>query len=317
MKYIGVDLGGTHIGVGIVDMDAGILLKKECPTLAYRPYKEILNSIIELLKCVISESTVNQSEISAIGIGIPGIETPAGESHAKNLFWHGVTLREDLLNEFNLPVYIDNDAHAAALAELGFGSLMGCKNAIMLTLGTGVGGAMIVNGKIISGHNNAGGELGHVTFVHGGVPCSCGRLGCFERYASATALIRIGKEYADKYPESKLHTINNGLENIDAKCVVDCARENDKAATKAFNDYCEYLSQGIISFINMLNPQIVCIGGGLSQAGDILFDKIREICNKNYFSPLHKSTEYVPAQLKNDAGILGAAMVAKGGNLNI
>ena len=313
MFYVGVDIGGTNIAAGVVDSEKGILNKGECPTLADRPYEELLQSIFNLCKNVIDESDVDYKDISAIGIGMPGIETPEGLAHCKNLFWHGVTLRSDLEKLMGKKVHIDNDAHAAALGEMGFGNLKGTKDAIMLTLGTGLGGAIIVDGRVISGHNHAGGELGHVTFVHGGVQCACGRKGCLEKYTAATALIRIGKEYAQKHKDSLLHSAVGGLEHISAKDVVDGAREKDQACILAFEDYCEYLSDGIISFINMLNPQRICIGGGLANAGDFLFDNIREKCSKKYFSPLHNDTEIVPALLKNDAGILGAAMVAKQG----
>lgn len=313
MIYIGVDLGGTHIAVGVVDSEKGILHKGECPTLAQRPYEEVMQSIVDLCKSVIKNSDINVDSIESVGIGMPGIETPEGLTHCKNLFWHGVTLRKDLEKLLGKSVYIDNDAHAAALGELEFGNLKGADEAIMLTLGTGVGGAMIVNRRILSGYNHAGGELGHVTFVHGGIQCACGRKGCLEKYTSATALIRMGQEYAQKHPESKLHTLKGSLDEISAKDIVDGARDNDTACVAAFEDFCEYLSDGIISFINMLNPQKVCIGGGLSNAGDFLFDKVRKKCTERYFSPLHNDTEIIPALLKNDAGILGAAMVAKQG----
>jgi len=313
--YIGVDLGGTNIAAGLVDSDKGILYKDECLTLATRPYEEVMHSIFDLCKSVVEKSDFDISDVTSVGIGMPGIETPEGLAHCKNLFWHGVTLRKDLEELLGKKVYIDNDAHAAALGEVQFGNLKGTQDAVMLTLGTGVGGAMIVNGKIISGHNHAGGELGHVTFVHGGVQCACGRKGCFEKYAAATALIRIGKEYAEQYTDSVLYKVQGELENISAKDVVDGARENDTACTLAFDDYCEYLSDGIVSFINMLNPEKVCIGGGLANAGDFLFEKLRKKCAERYFSPLHNGTEIIPALLKNDAGILGAAMVAKQGEL--
>ena len=298
MIYIGVDLGGTHIGAGIVDDENGIMLyKEECPTLACRPYKEVMQSIVDLCKSVIENSDIDLGSIEAVGVGIPGIETPEGLAHAKNLNWHGVTLREDLKRLLNKPVFIDNDAHAAALGELEFGCLKGTQDAIMITLGTGF--------------RHAGGELGHVTFVHNGIQCACGRKGCFEKYAAATALIRIGKEYAEKYPQSVLCSRKERMDDITAKDVVNGARAGDEACSLAFDDYCEYLSDGIISFINMLNPQKICIGGGLANAGDFLFDKVRKKCSKKYFSPLHNDTKIVPALLKNDAGILGAAMVAK------
>lgn len=311
MIFIGVDLGGTHIGAGIVDDKCGILYKEECPTLAHRPYEEVMQSIVDLCKSVIKNSGVDEEEIDSVGIGMPGIETPEGLAHCKNLFWHGVTLREDLKNALGKDIFIDNDAHAAALGEVEFGSLKGANDAIMLTLGTGVGGAIIVNKHILAGYHHAGGELGHVTFVHGGIPCACGRDGCLEKYAAATALIRIGQEYAQKHSDSILHEVKESLDDITAKDIVDGAREHDTACELAFDDYCEYLSDGIVSFINMLNPQKVCIGGGLSQAGEFLFEKVREKCRERYFSPLHIDTEIVPAMLKNDAGILGAAMVAK------
>jgi len=308
--YVGVDLGGTHIGVGLVD-ENGIIIQKETPTLAHRPYEQVLESIVGACRDLIEESGINKENIRAIGVGIPGIETPSGMSHAKNLAWNGVPLRADMSRLLGKNTYIDNDAHAAALAEMGYGNLKGVSDAIMLTLGTGVGGAMIVNGKILSGYNHAGGELGHITFVQGGIPCACGRRGCLEKYTAASALIRIAKEYALRHLNTCLYEKGEDLNDVTAKDVVDGVRSGDTACKQAFEDYCEYLSDGIVSFINMLNPQKICLGGGLSKAGDILFDKVREKCRERYFSPLHMETEIVPALLKNDAGILGAAMVAK------
>lgn len=313
MKYLGIDLGGTHIAVGVVDDVDGILYKDSCPTGADREYKLIMEDMVSLCKKVIADSTVDIDEIKGLGVGLPGIETPAGMSYAKNLYWDGVPLAGDLAKALDLPVYIDNDAHAAALAEVGFGSLIGCKDAIMLTLGTGVGGAMIINDKIYSGSIHAGGELGHFTFMYNGHDCSCGRKGCYEQYASASALIRMGKYAANDCPTSSLHTINGSLDNITAKNVVDAAREGDAAARGALDYYIDCLAQGVISFINIYNPEKVSIGGGLSQAGDIIFDDLKRIVKEQAFNQLHLATEVVPAMLKNDAGILGAAMVAQQG----
>lgn len=310
MKYIGIDIGGTTIAAGIVDDNEGILCKKECVTRAHRSYDAITDDIILLCKDLINISETSKQDITAIGIGVPGLETPDGQSYAQNLFWNGVPLARDVKDALGYDVYIDNDANAAAMAELGFGSLKGCKDALMLTLGTGIGGAIIIDGDIYNGSINAGGELGHFTFVYDGIHCSCGRNGCFEQYASAKALVTFAKKAAADNKESIINDMNPSIEELSAKDVVDCVRANDETAVKVFEQYVDYLAQGIISFINIFNPEIISIGGGLSQAGDILFDKVTAICSRDAFIDLHLSTKIVPAQLKNDAGILGAAMIA-------
>lgn len=313
MKYLGIDLGGTHIAVGIVDDVDGLVYKDACPTGASRSYEAIVADMIAICEKVVQDSGVDPMDIRGLGIGLPGIETPDRMSYAKNLFWKGVPLAQDMGTALDLPVYIDNDAHAAALAEVGYGSLKGCKEAVMLTLGTGVGGAVITNGHINSGYLRAGGEMGHFTFIYDGYPCTCGRKGCYEQYASASALIRDARLAAEQDDQSMLHTVHGTLDQINAKDVVDCARAGDDAARKTLDQYIDYLAQGVIGFINVLNPERIAIGGGLSQAGDIIFDDLRRICKEQAFIDLHHQTEILPATLKNDAGILGAAMIAQQG----
>lgn len=310
MKYIGIDIGGMTIGAGIVDDKEGILYKNECITGTHRSYDEITADIILLCKNLIKGSNISKADIKAVGIGVPGLETPDGQSYAQNLFWKGVPLAKDVKDALGYDVYIDNDASAAAMAEMGFGSLRGYKNALMLTLGTGIGGAIIIDGDIYNGSINAGGELGHFTFIYGGIYCTCGRNGCFEQYASAKALVSFAQKAAAKNKNSMLNNMASTLDELSAKDIVNCVRKNDKTATKVFEQYVDFLAQGIISFINIFNPEIVSIGGGLSQAGDILFDKVTAICKRDAFIDFHLSTKIVPAQLKNDAGILGAAMIA-------
>ena len=314
--YIGIDLGGTNIVVGIVDGNGNIIFEKSCETKPQRQPQEIIDDMIALVLNILKETNIQLNDIKAIGIGIPGLADKNGNVKlCVNLGWKNVFLREMLETKLHKPIYIDNDATVAALAEYESGSMKNCKSGIMLTLGTGIGGGIILNGEVYSGFNGLGAELGYTVVGENFYDCNCGRNGCLETFASSTAIIKYTKKLIVEMNE---HTIiiekaEGSINNINAKIIFDCAKEGDKIATLAVNRLVKYLSIGILNIINFLDPEIIALGGGVSGAGQYLLDMIRaEVRSNKYYddSPISK---IVLAELGNKAGIIGAAMVAKHG----
>jgi len=314
MYYIGVDLGGTKIAAGLVTEEGDIIYQKDIPTLVGRPYQEILKDMADLILKVIHESNHTIEEIHSIGIGSPGIaDTRNGEIiFANNLYWHHVPVRTEIQKYINKPIWVDNDANVAGLAEYVAGACKGADNSIVLTLGTGVGGGIIINGQVYKGSHNVGSELGHMIIQVDGLPCTCGNKGCLERYASATALIREGKLAANKNPSSLIYTkVNGNIEQITAKTVIDSAKERDTVAGVVFNQYIHYLSMGIITIINSFDPEVIALGGGISGAGQFLLDAIRQKVQESIFYKDQPYARIELAQLGNNAGIIGAAMLGR------
>ena len=257
----------------------------------------------------IEQSGYTLDDVKAVGIGIPGVQDPrtGRVPFCTNLGWHDVPVIELMQKVIDKPVYIDNDATVAALAESVAGVSANYKDSIFLTLGTGVGGGVVLNGKVYSGTHGVGSELGHMMVVAGGELCTCGNRGCWERYASATALIRMGHECAAKHPESILA----GKEKLNAKDVMDAAKANDPAGLEAFDQYTTYLAMGMVNIINFMDPEVIVIGGGVSAAGEFLLKPIREKLAKMVFYKAMPYAKVELATLGNDAGIIGAAMLAR------
>ena len=312
--YLGVDLGGTKIAAGLCDDEGRILRKGSIPTGVGRPAEEIMADMAALCRTVAEGAGVAMGDVAAVGVAAPGLIDPqTGEVViASNLYWYHVQLTEYLSQDLGRPVFADNDANVAALAEVEAGSMMGAKDAILLTLGTGVGGGIIIDGRIYAGKHNGGAELGHNILVLGGEQCTCGNRGCLEQYASATALIREGCKAAATHPNGLISRQAQGnLGKITAKSVIDCSREGDPEAVRIFDEYIYALAMGIISLINIFEPEYIAIGGGISEAGGYLLDKLRQCVNDHLFYPELPHPYIVLAELGNDAGIIGAAMVAK------
>lgn len=312
--YIGVDLGGTNIAVGVVDENGKILHKGETPTGVGRPYQDIIRDMAMLILKVTEEAGYKKEDIQSIGIGSPGFadKNLGTIIFANNLYWRNVPVRDELQKYINVPIHIDNDATVAGLAEAVAGACQGADNSITITLGTGVGAGIIINGKPYSGSHGVGSELGHMIVEVDGIECTCGNRGCWERYTSATALIREGKEAAKKYPDSMINkAVGGDLEKITAKTVIDAAKAGDTAAMEIFKRYVHYIGMGIITIINSFDPAIIAIGGGVAKAGDFLLAAIKEEVSKHVF---YKDVPYAKicmAELGNDAGIVGAAMLGR------
>ncbi|HEY8805639.1 MAG TPA: ROK family protein, partial [Clostridium sp.] len=254
----------------------------------------------------------------AIGIGIPGLADKKGNViFCVNLGWKNVPLGEMLQNKLHKPIYIDNDATVAALAEYESGSMKNCKSGIMLTLGTGIGGGIILNGEVYTGFNGVGSELGHTVVGENFYDCNCGRNGCLETFASSTAIIKYAKKLIEEMNEvtTIIDKAEGNLNNINAKIIFDCAKEGDKIANLAVNRLVRYLGIGILNIINFIDPEIIALGGGVAGAGQYLLDMvINEVRLNKYYEELPVG-KIVLAELGNKAGIIGAAMVAKHGYL--
>jgi len=313
--YVGIDLGGTNIKAGVVTSEGVILNKKSIKTNVNRTMEEIVSDMGRLATEVIAEAGLSKTDVAAIGIGSPG--TPDNKTgylvYANNLPFNMTPMRKIIRRIIDLPVYIDNDANCAAMAESVAGAAKGAADSVTVTLGTGIGSGVIINHRIFSGFNQAGAEFGHTTLVAGGVPCTCGRKGCFEVYGSASALIRMTKEAAQANPSSKINNLIADKDGkVNAKVPFEAMRMGDDAATQVIETYIEYLSDGLANVINAYMPEILVIGGGVCNEGDPLLIPLREkTMNKPYFGPGVRKTEIRLAEMGNDAGIVGAAMMGK------
>lgn len=303
---IGLDLGGTNIAAGLVKDNGELVFKKSVPTDAHRPAEEVVKSIHDLIAEVMQAS---DEPVEAIGIGIPGLvnKDMSLVLTCKNLNWENVALM-DGLKDLGIPVAIDNDANVAAYAEYKIGSLNGVDNAVMLTLGTGVGGGIIIGGQEFRGGFGLGSELGHMVIGENFYDCNCGKNGCFETFASATAIIK----YAERLVETTdLPSALRKLDKITAKDVIDLSKTDDPIAQETFNRFIKYLSTGIVNIINLIDPNRISLGGGVSGAGDYLLDSLNAEVEKHLFLNDYQSAEIVISTLGNDAGIIGAALLAK------
>jgi len=314
MYYIGVDLGGTNMAVGLVDENGKILHSDSRPTKsASRPAEAVLEDMADLILQVIRDSGHTLDEVKSIGVGSPGtiVSATAELVSTCNLDWHHVSFRNELQKYIDKPVYADNDANVAGLAEFVAGASQGLENSVFLTLGTGVGAGFVIGKRIYAGTHNVGAEIGHMNIMaDGGEPCPCGASGCWERYASATALIREGNKACLAHPESAMNAVTGGdPEKMTAKVVLDAAKAGDPAAVEVFNNYVRYLALGIINIINILDPEMIVLGGGVSKAGDFLLNAVREEVARRVFYDEVAYASIELAQLGNDAGIIGAAML--------
>ena len=314
MYYIGLDVGGTTFKAGVVTEDGRIVHKDAMPTGIERPYQEIIADMAALCKKVAADAGIDMSEIKSIGVGVPGLfDNKTGMiPFCTNLGWHDIPFVAEMKKHLDTPVYGDNDATVAGLAESVAGVSAGIKDSVFLTLGTGVGGGIIIDGKPYSGAHGCGSEIGHMMIKMGGELCTCGNYGCFERYASATAIIREARKAVAEHPESSMLAACGGdPEKLNAKIVIDAARAGDEAAKAVFGGYVQALAVGIINIINMLDPEVIVLGGGVSAAGEFLLNAVREAVKPMVFFKTMPYARIELAQLGNDAGIIGAAMLGR------
>ena len=310
--YIGIDLGGTNIAVGIVDDKGKIIAKDSTPTIAERGYKEIVKDMARLSKKIMADNNIAESEIKGVGIGCPGtVDSKTGTVlFSNNIRMEKTPLADEFRQYFDVNVKILNDADAAAYGEYQING-DNVDSFVFITLGTGVGGGIIINKKVYNGFNSAGGELGHITLVHDGVPCNCGNIGCWEAYASVTALIRQTKEAMEKNPQSLMHELAKKEGKVSGKTAFEAAKAGDEAGLEVVKKYREYVASGLVSIINIFQPERLVIGGGISKEGDYLINPIIEYCYAHEYNKYGVKTQISIATLFNDAGIIGAALFSK------
>ena len=318
MYRIGVDLGGTNIAVGLVNDDFQIVSKLSCPTGASRAPEEIVADMAKLCEKVCEINSLKLSDIASIGIASPGIaETSSGMvRYANNLPFRDFPICKLLSERTGVAdIKVANDANAAAWGEAVAGAAKGSSNSVMITLGTGVGGGIIIDNKIYAGFNAAGGELGHIVIEYNGRSCSCGRRGCWEAYSSATALIAMTKEKLAECEESGRNTVMYDLVKKKGKVsgitAFDAMRLGDEAGREVVDKYLSYLACGITNIINIFQPEIISLGVGVSNEGKSLVDALLPIIQKEqYGGGTVKQTTIRIAKLGNDAGIIGAAALS-------
>ena len=311
MYNIGIDLGGTNIKVGLVNEKYEIIEKATAKTNLPRPAEEICSSIVELIWQVLTSAKVALNEVNAIGIGTPGVANRNSGIvlYSCNLDFHNTNLREFIERKLDKPVFVENDANAAAFGEVLAGAGKGFNDVVVVTLGTGVGGGIIIGGKIYTGFNFCGAELGHTVIQYGGRQCGCGRKGCFEAYSSATALINMTKEAMEEHKDSKMWELCGGsIDNVDGKTAFDGMRAGDQAAKGVVDMYIEYLGCGLTNIVNTFQPEMLLIGGGICKEGEALTKPLSEfIKHESYCIDAAKTTKLDVCKLGNDAGIIGAA----------
>ncbi len=312
--YIGIDLGGTNIKAGVVNENYEIVSKATTKTLLPRPADEICADMAKVSLEAVKQAGLTLDNIESVGIGTPGTansETGIIE-YSNNLGFLNLPVVEIMQKHINKPFYVENDANAAAYGEFLAGAAKGANDAVCITLGTGVGGGIIINGKIYSGFNFAGAEIGHTVVDPNGPECTCGRKGCFEVFSSATGLVRMTKEamYEDK--SSVMWKMNEEDGKVSARTAFNAMRAGDRAGKAVVDKYIKYLACGITNTINIFQPDILCIGGGVCNEGDPLLLPLKELVAKEvYTKNSAKNTEIVIAKLGNDAGIIGAAFLGQ------
>lgn len=308
--YLGIDIGGTNIKAGIVNDNTELLSTVSVKTNSDGGYETVLSAVLEAAKKACDEAKIEIDKVRSVGIGCPGtMDNKNGVViYSNNLHWNNVPLGKDVSERLGKKVYLENDANAAAYGEYVAGAAKNAKNAVVMTLGTGVGAGIIIDGRIYSGSNNAGGEIGHTVIEVDGAPCTCGRNGCFEAYASATGLVRMTQEMIAAKPESRLKEKAEIDGKISARTAFYAAKLGDPEGMYVVEKYIKYLAAGIANVINVFQPDILCIGGGVCNEGDnLLIPLKKQVAQQIYSKYSEKNTEIVIASLGNTAGIIGSA----------
>lgn len=311
MYYIGIDVGGMSIKGGIVSQSGNLLQKFSVPTAErYDASRSICADVKKCVDGLIALSGTGVKELAGIGIGHPGsIDSENGViRYSNNIALTDVHMVEELQKDFDLPVYLNNDANCAALGEYVYGAGKGYRDVVFVTLGTGVGSGIIINGKLFEGRAGAGAEAGHMVIRRNGELCNCGRKGCWERYASASALIRQTRAAMDADPASAMHEIAAQSGAIDGKTAFVAAKSGDRSGQKVVDEYIESIAEGVLNLVNIFRPDAILIGGGISHEGEYLTAPIQKAVDEyNFGAAFNPKTIIKTASLGNDAGILGAA----------
>lgn len=308
---IGVDLGGTNIAVGLVRLDSKSIVRQfSIKTKAPRSCESISEDIADVARKICYKEGIKLSAVEWIGIATPGIVKNGVVTKAFNLAWQNVELGKILSSVTKRPTFVANDANAAAYAEAMWGSGQGAKSLLAFTLGTGVGGGIVIDGKIWEGTNGFAAEFGHTILVPGGRTCVCGKRGCLEAYCSATAFVKETKRVMRLYPESLMwKEVEGDIERVKGRTAYKAMEAGDKYAELVVNDFIDSLAVAVENAVNMFQPDVVCIGGGISREGETILEPIRERVARRTFGIDGKRTKIVAAEFKNDAGIIGAALL--------
>lgn len=314
MYSIGIDLGGTNIVSSVVNDRYEIVASAKTATNSPRSAEEIFDDIAKVTLEAIDKAGLTVKDIDSVGLGTPGTVNGDGViEFANNLVFNNVPAKQMLIDRLGIEkVYIENDANCAALGEAYAGVGNGAKDFIAVTLGTGVGSGIIVDGKIVNGVNFAGGECGHMVINVDGEQCTCGRKGCWEAYASATALIRQTERAMEENPDSIMHQLAAEEGKVSGRTAFDAMRKGDIAGIKVVDQYIKYVACGLINLVNALQPEVICVGGGICNEGETLMKPLRRYVQAERYSIYSKiQTKIVKAQLGNDAGVIGAAILGK------
>lgn len=315
MIRIGIDVGGTNLKAGIVDNDGRILHTKKIPLGAWQDGDYFMNQLCTLAEEAAKEAGFDKSEVESIGMGFPGaVNDETGVlTYITNIPVSGYPLREKFQQRWNVPVHLGNDANCAALGEFYAGAGRGCRSLVVVTLGTGVGGGIVLDGKILAGSNGTGGEVGHIVIVPGGDHCNCGRNGCWERYASATALKRMTVEAMNAHPESLMWQLTGGdASKAEGYTPFDAARQGDAAGAEVCKTYIDYVALGAANLVNIFQPDMLAFGGGVSAQEDLMEPLAKRIAEEDFARNAGVSSVKVSrCALGNDAGIIGAALLGK------
>lgn len=318
MYYIGVDLGGTNIAIGICDESRRIVLKDKVPTGAHRETDLIIRDMAQLCCSLVERVGIGWDEIGYVGIAAPGTVDPSTGTvmYCNNIRMFHYPICEKLASMLPAKkrVYLENDANAAALAEAKVGAGAGKDDVVMITLGTGLGGGIVIDGKLYSGFNYAGAEIGHMVIVHNGKQCTCGAKGCWEAYSSATGLVNMTKEKLRETRDTVMWDMVEGdIEKTSARTAFTAAKQGDRAGKEVVDMYIDYLACGMINIVNIFQPEVFCIGGGVCGEGDYLLKPLTRIVDEGQYGAASREvkTAIRIAELGNDAGIIGAALIGE------
>lgn len=311
-KYkIGVDVGGTNVKIALVDKKGNIVYSNMVPTMAEMGYEYTISNIKQAIFDLMKETKTSKEVIEGIGFGFPGqVDCDRGIVRlAPNIpGWVDVPIASIIEEEFGITTKIDNDVRCAALGELNFGAGKGCQNLICITVGTGIGSGLVVNGKLVRGANNAAGEIGHIKLqMQGGPICGCGDTGCMEAFASGPAIVAMAEEYISGGKSTKYRELANP--DITPYIVAEAAKQGDVVAKRIYETVGEYIGIGMASVVNLLNPEKIVIGGGVADAGALLLEPIKRTLKQRAMPIQADSVEVVPAELGNTAGVIGASLL--------
>lgn len=313
MNHLGIDLGGTNIAAGVVTDGGGLLCRVSIPAPRGVCSEALADAVADAGRLAVEEAGLRLFDMVDCGLGTPGAVAPDGTVvYCPTFDLHNAPLGDMVSERLGLPVAVENDANAAACGEAACGAGRGVKSMIAVTYGTGVGGGILLNGKLLTGCNGAAGELGHIVIRQDGRPCACGRRGCYEQYASATALIGMTREAMRLHPESALWQFAPTYDTVTGRTVFDAAGSGDETANAVREEYLDNVACGLVSLVQIFQPELIVLGGGISGQGEALLAPLRAALDREDYARHHKTrTRLAIAALGNDAGILGAALIRK------